>query len=175
MCGCLTFSSEAAGFIIFSLMILTAWEKMCKEKYYIDIRLRKNCSVFGKSWILFFIFRKKGITGDTDALKKCFKTILSAANNYLILLKELFGSTTEVLYRHDNTSLIFWVSAAQMCLLWSLKPDHQWVTCGWVSSSSTRGKQTFGMWWRQDHSLSRTNCSSCGDGGFREGACCSPE
>lgn len=58
----------------------------------------------------------------TQILLKSFETILSATNNYLILLKGLFGSIIQLLYRHGNTSLVFLVGAAQMCLLRSPKP-----------------------------------------------------
>lgn len=45
-----------------------------------------------------------------------FEMTPSVTNNYLILLKGLFGNITQIPYRHNNTNLLY-VSAVWMCLL----------------------------------------------------------
>lgn len=161
MCGCLTFSSEAAGFIIFSLLILTGWENCARRNISLILVLRKNCSLFGKIWFSFFMFRKKGITGNIDTLKEFWNHTFSYKS--LILLKGLFGCILQLLYRYNNTSLVFCMSSTTM------KPKahltHHLFICGQVCGTGARARQTLGVWWRQEH---RMKCRSCGDQGSRE-------
>lgn len=59
------------------------------------------------------MFRKKELLV-TQILLQSLETILSATNHYLILLKGLFGSTIQLLYRCNNTNLVFCMSCATM-------------------------------------------------------------
>lgn len=155
MCGCLTFSSKAAGFRISSLTILTGWEKCARRNTSQILGLRKNCSLFCKSWFSFLCSEKKESLV-TQVLLKSFETILSATNHYLILLKGLLGriciGTTGAFILHEQNSC---EAAAHLCSSPDPPPGH---LCS-VRGTGARGGQMLRVWWRQEHSPSRINCS----------------
>lgn len=144
-------------------MILTGWEKCARRNTLQILGLRKNCSLFGKSWFSFFMFRKKkGITSDTDSLKEFWNHSFS----YKSLSDFIKGIIRTLLYRYNNTSLVFCMSSTTM------KPKahliHHLLPCAQVCGTGARGRQTLRVWWRQDHNPSRINCRSCGDQVSRE-------
>lgn len=149
MCGCLTFSSKAAGFRISSLTILTGWEKCERRNTSQILGLRKNCSLFCKSWFSFLCSEKRN-HWVTQVLLKSFENILSATNHYLILLKGLLGRILQLLYRYNNTSLLSCMSRipVKLQLTCAAHLTHHLVTCArFVALEPGEGK-----------------CSGCGGG-----------